>query len=214
VAAGDRSDQIKDKVRLITGVDNARVPDSQIFVYIDEAQRYICEEVLCLEVSASLAIVSGTSTYDMPAGFYRLKSLNLTSTKLIPIREVDQEELNYLKKNYVGFAGQTPSWFSIFGYDASMNQQIEFYPTPNANETYTVKYYAIPSTNATTLIDPETPARFDVLIEFRIMATLFPIQSKFQEATYYWGLFYDELKRAKSSWRRTKTQILDIYPSE
>ena len=51
MAAGDRSKAIREKVQMITGVDNTKISPALIYTLMNETQTDLAEECLCLESS-------------------------------------------------------------------------------------------------------------------------------------------------------------------
>jgi len=202
MAAGDRTKRIRDKVRMYVGVDEVKITQALIFLTIDDYQRRIAEETLCIEGSASLSVSNGTVSE--PSGFYRLRFIELPDSQILQLREVDLEEFDGLEKSTLS-AIQTPAYFKRW------NGTITFYPNPGT-ASYTAWYYKIPSTNVSASVDPETPARFDDAIKYGVLSELLPLVEKSGE--YYRQLYAQELGRALNSHRRTKTLPLELYAHE
>lgn len=204
MAAGDRTKKIFERVRLFTGIENIdKIPDSLIYFTIDDFQKKLAEETLSIESSANLSIISGVVAE--PVGFYRLKFIQIAGTaiKLIP-KEITLEEYDLLNRYYLGLAGSlTQYFFKRWG------GTLTFYPSPGT-VGWTGYYYKLPSTNVSISIDPETPARYDKVLEYGTIADLSPLAGR--EPTYYLARFEKELDDAKASQARTKTRPLEIIP--
>ena len=208
MAAGDRSDKIRDKVKTITGLTETYIQDVLIFLLLDEVQRDVAEETLCIESSGTLTIVASTASYAEPTGFYRSMKLALPSTMIVPITEIDYDEYDRISKVSTTSASQSPIYFTRWAGN------VIFYPTPSTSGTYTWYFWKIPSTTTSTSIDPETPARMDTLLFYGVMYKILPHKQDFKGAEYYRSLYETELLKEKKRQRGSKSMSLPIYSSE
>lgn len=208
MAAGDRSDKIRDKVKTIAGLTETYVSDVLLFILLDEVQRDVAQETLSIESTGDLTIVASTASYTEPTGFYRSKKLVLPSGMIVPITEIDYDEYDRVSKLSTTSSSQSPIYFTRW------SGSVIFYPTPSTSGTYTWKFYKIPSTNTSTSIDPETPARQDTLLFYGVMYQILPHKQDFKGAEYYRNLYISEMERQKKWQRGSKSMSLDIYSSE
>jgi len=201
-----RSKKIFDRIKLLMGVDHT-LDDSLVFQIMTEAQTDIAEGNLCIETSDTLPILSNTATYDEPNGFYRLKLIALSNGLVIEPEEVDKKEMDNIQK-LSPFIGVGRIVYTRW------NGQITFYPTPSATDTYTLYYYAIPTAAMSQSSEPQTPPIFDKAIQYGALIDIFLLTGKQDQVPLYTSLYGQELQRAMTSWRRTKTTSLEIYPQE
>jgi hypothetical protein len=196
MATGDRTDKITDRVQLLLGLKDFKLADVNVYGQIDDAQRRLCEELLCLEKStAALAFTSGAASE--PSGFYKIKQLVLSSTAVYQPTEVSVEDYDAITRQSPTTGFQTGEFYKRWG------GTITTYPALS-NGNYTMYYYGIPTTNVTTSVDPETPAILDKCIEYLVATELAPYVGK-QDLIAGFGIAYSqELERVRHSWSRTK----------
>lgn len=203
MAAGDRSKKIKDRVKLILGVDT-EISDSGIYSIADTITQNIAEETLSIEKNASLSVVSGVA--DEPNGLFRIKIVVMPSSTYLQPIEVDVITYDeYSRVNPISSAF-VPKIYKRWVNTSGVNK-LTFFPSETA--TYSVLYYATPSTNISDSIDPETPSRFDNLIYYGVVSELLPIKNKLEEATYFIQLYKQEIELVKNS-QRKKTAVSNI----
>lgn len=210
MAAGDRTKLIRDRCRAFYGLVNGSIPNSinlDLYIYdtIDAIQKRIAEETLCLEVEANLSIADSIAAE--PSGFYRLKFVELpsSSTNFIP-DEVDPLEFDHLTRTAV----DSPLGYYWF---KRWDGNIEFFPRPGT-ATWSIHYYAVPTTNVSASVDPETPSIFDKAIEYGVLADVAPTTAKPAAGGVYADMYGREFERARSAYRRTKTVGLSIYQDD
>lgn len=202
-SAGSRTDKIHDHIRLIVGRENIdKIPQQLIYNKIQDWQIRIAEEFLCIESSGTLSVTSGDESYSEPSGFYRMKLVSLPDGQSIIPYEVDYMEYDGMKRT-LSTIEQNPMYFTRW------DGVIYFYPTPSGSGTYTVYYYATPSTTVSTSVDPETPQRFDRLIEYGVILEFLPIINP-SLMPIYQKFFDDERTRALRTQRSTHTVPLSI----
>lgn len=211
MAAGDRTKLIRDRAIVFAGLLPKMAADRPafeklVFQTIDSYQKRIAEEVLCLEGKTDLSINSSGEATE-PSGFYRLKFIERPSSLRINFapEEVDPVEFDYIKRVITGSGGLSQYYFKRW------NGTLTFHPNPGA-VTWTIHYYKVPTTNVSSTVDPEIPTMFDKALEYAVISELMPFAEKFEAAQYYRGLFEMELNRVRTSFRRTKTVGLSIYP--
>ena len=207
MAAGDRTKKIVGRVWAIIADGGPNIPapvdrESLIHGAINDFQRRIAEEALCVETSANLTVSSGTTSE--PSGFFRFKLIALPSGQTLQVEELDLTEYDYITRYSPTSFPQSPIYFKRWA------GTLTFYPTPS-NATYTGYYWKIPSTDVSTSVDPETPAIFDKAIEYGVLSDIAALVRKPDLIKIYHPLFLEELERVKSSWRRTKRGSYDIY---
>lgn len=195
-----RAKKIRDRIRFV----DKESPNKLIYSVMTSIERKLAEETLCLESSDTIAVSSGTATYDEPSNFYRLKLISLPSGQTFTPEEIDKVALDNLQRNSWTVTAQRPYYFNRW------EGQITFYPSPNASATYTVYYFRVPSYELGESVDPETPSYMDTALEYGTLADLLPLTGKFKEGDYFRGKFELELQRAISSRRRTQKGIYSI----
>lgn len=199
--AGDRTDKIHDRVRLVLGIDAIdKIPSNLLYGKIDDLQRRIAEDALCIEGSASLVVSGGTVSE--PSGFFRFKQIVLGTGSKIQPTELDVNEYDALTRISPSTTG-AEEFFKRWG------GTLTFYSLDNG--TYTAFLYKVPSTNVSTTVDPETPQTFDLAIEYGTVAELAPLVGGMEIAGNYYALYEKEFRRALNAWRRTKDKGFSIY---
>jgi hypothetical protein len=202
MATGDRSKKIRDRIQLLLGVDEAKLAPVNIFGQIDDAQRQLCEELLCLEKStAVLAFSSGAASE--PSGFYKMRLLVLgdgVSIQPVEVSVVDYDMLDRTSPT-VGFTDG--EFYKRWG------GTITSFPSLD-DGNYTMYYYGIPTTNAGSGVDPETPSILDKAIEYLVTREVAPLVGKGDGVAFYSQLYDQELARVRQSWKRTKPSGYEI----
>lgn len=210
MAAGDRTDKIRSKVRLALGMVDSDLPipvdlDTLVHDTIDDYQKRIAEELLCIETSANLTITSGTTSE--PAGYFRLKQIVLPTGSTLQVEEVDVSEYDNITRITPFPSIQKPIYFKRWAGTWT------FYPTPD-NGTWSCFYYKVPSTNVSTSVDPETGTQFDKAIEYGVISDIAPVIRRPDLTDLYTILYTQEMNRLRSAWRRTKNNNHTIYYNE
>lgn len=187
---------------LLLGVNDFRLTPANVFAHIDDAQRILAEELLCLEKStAVLAFTSGAATE--PTGFYRIKLLVLGSGTTIQPTEISVEE-------YDGLDRTTPTVGYITGqfYKRWAGTITTFPALDDGN--YTMYYYGVPTTNASTSVDPEISAVFDNCIQYYVAMQLAPVVGRMDLMELFSRLYALEKERVQGTWARTKPSNYSI----
>ena len=122
----------------------------------------------------------------------------------LQVEEVSIEEYDYITRSITFPAPQKPLYFKRW------NGTFTFYPTPSDN-SYTLFFWKIPTTNMSSSVDPETPAVFDPVLEYMSVSKLAPFVGKFDLVPIYDGLYRREMDHAVESRRRTKRSSHSIY---
>lgn len=195
MAAGDRTTGILGRVRLRTGLDTKKYPDSLIYSTIGLAAQELAERILCLEQSGTITI-DANGDASTPAGFYRLKQIVMPTNVRFQPTELDPQRFDLVKRQLFSAATTYVQWYKIWGNGAT----ISFYPVP-AIATWTILYYGLPTTTPSASVDPETPARMDRMIEYYVCSDILPID----QSVPFRALYNQELEREFLSQRRTKT---------
>ena len=200
--AGERTKKMLDRIQMLLGLtDQVKIPPTTILGFMDDAQSEIAETTLSVESSASLTVAASATTE--PTGFYRMKLIALASGTLIQPEEISVNDYDAMTR----YTFSPPA--SVGMYFKRWNGTITFYPTLSAG-TYTCYFYKTPSTNCSTSVDPETPARFDPSVEYYSIYHLAPFVGKLDLVSLYKGLYDASLKDAIQSQRRTKPGIYQI----
>ena len=208
MAAGDRSKKIKDRIKLITGISNTEMPDSMIYSIADTIVERVAEETLSIQKNDTLTVTSGVASE--PTGLFRIKVVVMPSSTYLQPIEVDAITYDeYTRVNPISSAF-VPKIYKRW-VDANEAKKLTFFPSETA--TYSILYYAIPTTNISSTIDPETPTRYDNLIYYGVLSELLPMNGKLDVATYYRGLFINELEVNKNLQRKEKstTNLISFY---
>lgn len=212
-----RGQLILSRVKLSLGeFDNNKFNDDLVFYMADQITRDIAEESLSIEKSASLAVVANTADYDLtlltPSGgnagcFYRLKLIELPqSVKLQPI-EIDVVTYDQLKRLF--FTSSSSSAYVQIFFKIYNGTTLSFFPFPQSNQTYTIWFYALPTTNISKTVAPEVPQEFDRAISYGVIAELAPQLGKPDVAQAFSEKYANEYTRAYGAWRRVKS-----YPNQ
>jgi len=208
MAAGDRSKKIKDRIKLITGISNTEMPDSMIYSIADTIVERIAEETLSIQRNDTLAITSGVASE--PTGLFRIKIVVMPSSTYLQPIEVDAITFDEYSRVSPVSSSFIPKIYKRW-IDTSGIKKLTFFPSETA--TYSILYYAIPTTNISSSIDPETPTKYDNLIYYGVLSELLPIKGKLDIATYDRGLFINELETSKNLQRKEKstTNLISFY---
>ena len=176
-----------------------KIPDKLVFNMMTDVSRRLAEETLCVEKSEDITVVAGTELYDEPDGFFRMKHLKVPSGALLTLTESEIDEINSIKTEIPNSYAQAPTYYYRW------EGQIGLFPAPQASGTYTAYYYAIPDTELSASLEPETPYYMDDAIRYGVLAELLPILGKGQEATFYLQRYEQYVAKAKVTHRTTKS---------
>lgn len=150
------------------------------------------------EVGGTTSASSGTAT-----GFYRVNFIEMPSTSTYQCQEISFKTLDDYKRRAVGTA-QTPYNYAI------EDNVIEFYPTPDANATFTIHMTKLPSADMSSSVAPETPQEYDSLLVYSAVVDLAPSVGKFDLGRYYQNLYAVELAKATQRSVRKNTATSEI----
>ncbi len=134
--AKDKADMARSTDSFVTDAEWQRYVDAG---YTDLVDQLVKAEIHMMEVTADITTVANTTAYDLETDFYKLLSVDyiMSTTQVFSIPELVFAERNrYLSGlNDYGCAQ---------GYRLIGNQ-ITFYPTPPAGQTYRVFYVPCPA---------------------------------------------------------------------
>jgi hypothetical protein len=199
MAAGDRSKQIKERVRFVTGLDELGMSDPLLYGIMGDRANLMAQETLCIEkITTSLVISATDGTGTLPTGYFRAKQLQLPYSIRIQPTEIDVNQMDFLKRQLISPALNIVQWFSIW------NGVITLWPNPGA-QTYTLLYYVVPTTTPSGSVDPETPQYMDETLKYGIAAEAMLYQKKYDENARFVALYEQEKERARLTQRRNKS---------
>ncbi len=113
-----------------------------------------------METAANVALVSAAQTSALPAAFLQARSIYITTT---PPQRLEYRTPIEFWETYAGLPTATPRYFTIEGED------FEWAPTPSANLTAAVRFYARP---AALSADIDTNGLFTLAPSLLIYATM------------------------------------------
>ena len=160
--------------------------------------------------SAPTVTISGGGGANEPSGLFKIKVVIMPSSTYLQPIEVDAITFDEYSRVSPVSSSFIPKIYKRW-IDTSGIKKLTFFPSETA--TYSILYYAIPTTNISSSIDPETPTRYDNLIYYGVLSELLPIKGKLDIATYYRGLFINELETSKNLQRKEKstTNLISFY---
>lgn len=121
--------------------EKQNMPDEQfsqaeIIKWLNTAQKEICAYTECLELSETVAIVSGQANYSLPANWFKTRKIQYKGSINKLLEFVD--ESSYLDISII------PSGSLITNYTI-INNEMYLYPTPSGStDTYLHLYVGIP----------------------------------------------------------------------
>lgn len=195
-----RGTLLSDKIQRIIGINDERVPKTLIFDSINDTQKQIAQRLLCLEGSGNIT-TDANGAASLPSGFFRLKRLVLSDNNQIFPKEVDVENYDILQHLLFSNISTTIQYYKI--WDGS----ITLFPNPGIN-TYTMFFYALPTTTISASVDPEVPDYMDDCLRFGALSDLWNYKEGEEAillAQYWKRLFDEEMDRLEQMWRKTKT---------
>ena len=160
--------------------------------------------------STPTVTISGGGGANEPSGLFKIKVVIMPSSTYLQPIEVDAITFDEYSRVSPVSSSFIPKIYKRW-IDTSGIKKLTFFPSETA--TYSILYYAIPTTNISSSIDPETPTRYDNLIYYGVLSELLPIKGKLDIATYYRGLFINELETSKNLQRKEKstTNLISFY---
>ena len=201
-----RGQRLRDRVKSIIGITDTTVSDSMVYAHLNDSQQRVAENTLCLERIGTLTLTSGVAPE--PSDYFRMKLIVLASGKILQPIEVDVVEFDSASRLNPQNTFYTPIVYKRWVNTSNVNV-ITFFPTPT-DPSYTLLYYAVPSTSIASNLDPEVPKRYDDVLVYDALTELLPIVGKFELSTYYRSLSEQVLATQFLSTRKQKTQSSQI----
>ena len=200
-----RIQKIRERIQKIVGVNDSTVTPVDIDDALNDIQRNIAQKTLCLETTGTLTVTAGTASE--PTGFFRLKYIQLPDNTLIFPKEVDAREFDNLQRVLFTNISTTVQFYKH--WDGTFT----FFPNPGTT-TYTVYYYALPTTTISESVDPEIPEYMDEALMYGALSQILLYKNdadNFARADKYAKLFDDQLNLMEKMWRKSKTNSNEVY---
>lgn len=130
--------------------------DSELYAIISAKQDDLWGKIISLRdtyflntTPATISVVSGTTKYNLPSDFYKVKTLRCTTTgnentTFRWTRMTDPEFLNGLRSDIV-VSSPSDVLYDILGPGQSATAQIQFSPTPQSNYSVSLEYIVQPT---------------------------------------------------------------------
>lgn len=201
-----RITKIYERIEKIVGVNDAASTSVDIYDSLNDVQRNIAIDTLCLESSSTITTnSSGVATE--PTGYFRLKRIVFPdNTEIFPV-ELDVQEYDVIQHQLFTNISTTVQYYKRW------NGSFTFFPNPGV-QTWTIHFYKTPTSTIDASTDPEIPQYMDKMLEYGAITQLLLYkndEASLAKAQMYTALYEGERARRIAEWRRTKTVSNEIY---
>lgn len=204
-----RIQKLRERIQKIVGVNDSTVTPVDIDDSLNDVQRTIAQRTLCLETTGTITTDSN-GTANEPTGFYRLKYIQFADGTLLFPKEVDVREYDNLQRILFTNISTTVQFYKHW------DGQITFFPNP-AVQTYTIYYYALPTTTISSSVDPEIPEYMDEALQYGALSQLLLLKNddaNIIRADKYGNMFNEQLNLIEKFYRKSKTNSNEVYYHE
>jgi hypothetical protein len=212
VTGGNRSKSIFSQIQLILagGIKNLKevllqIPEDLIYDLIGDSAMNIAQDTLCLEKLLTVNVTD--SEIQEPDGFFRPKLIQISSNLSMQLVELDVEDFDALSRYTFAGTAQTPLYFKRWNGVITLNPTV-------ASGDYPIYYWAIPTTEPSRTVDPETPIYMDNAIVYKCVAELAPIIGKMDLVNLYTKKYENEARSNSVNLGKTKSRMLQLQSHE
>lgn len=181
-------------------VGNPQASTSQLNLALNRAYQWLYNKLSNLYgadyfvTQSSLAVVSGTQAYDLPADFYKL--IRLEDDNKIPVQKLNVREATLFtgQQNLAGVPNVAVGYM-LYGFNASTGrQQLYLAPAPSSNATWTLWYNYVPTQLSAATDTPLLPETYEEVLELYATGICHEILQNFPASSYYINRSADKLK--------------------
>lgn len=171
--------------------------------WINDAQQRVFRRVAIPdgELTTTIAVTAGDTTYDLPTGIVRLLSLYDAATQT-PLVDTHPDLLEQLPTS----TGK-PHSFAFYGSDLTL------YPTPQQAITLTMRYRGMPDLMAADGDLPLLPDEYSDLLVTYARGRLFRAEDDIEMATFYKAEFEEGIREMASDFGARNQKRVTQVPS-